>query len=164
MNTDLMFSSKTDEHNTPRWLAERITWFFGAIGLDPATDASNPVGATQFYAPPYSDGLALPWPGTVYLNPPYGRGIDAWMIKLVQEYREGRTLAAITLLPARTDTQWWGRIADYPVCFFEGRLKFNDCETAAPFPSALVYLGPDNRRFCRHFSPLGRLYMPIYGS
>jgi hypothetical protein len=101
------------------------------------------------------DGLAQPWHGRVYMNPPYGRQIDTWVAKLVTEYRAGHTTAAVALLPARPDTQWFRRLRPFDVCFIWGRLKFNGCDNSAPFPSMLVYLGTNQRRFEQAFKNMG---------
>jgi phage N-6-adenine-methyltransferase len=156
-----MYSSATDRHNTPRWLVERIADFLDGIELDPCTDESNPCGAERFYTEA-TDGLAHIWIArSLFCNPPYGRAIGDWTGKLVREYRKGLIDEAITLLPARTDTQWWNGLAKFPVCFLRGRLQFNDCGQSAPFPSALVYLGDNWRGFRDAFGELGIIYLPM---
>jgi hypothetical protein len=76
--------------------------------------------------------------GANYVNPPYGRGIGAWIEKGYAEYLKGKTV--VFLIPSRTDTRWWH---DYcmkadEIRFIKGRLKFDDQENSAPFPSAIV--------------------------
>ena len=86
------------------------------------------------------DGLKKSWQGhTVFVNPPYGRGIDAWIKKAYDEAQNPDT-KVVMLIPARTDTKYWH---DYVmkaemVFFIKGRLKFGDSENCAPFPSAVV--------------------------
>lgn len=84
-----------------------------------------------------------PWEGKVYLNPPYGREIGRWTRKFAGEWRVGRMKEGMLLVPARTDTKWWEELLPIrPLfLFFHGRLKFNEHENSAPFPSALVFLG-----------------------
>jgi site-specific DNA-methyltransferase (adenine-specific) len=89
------------------------------------------------------------------MNPPYGRAIGHWVAKLCVEYRAGRVTTAIALLPARTDTRWWRDVADFPICFVSGRLRFSGHPNSAPFPSALVYLGDDWAGFVRTFRDIG---------
>lgn len=159
-----MYSSDTDQHNTPKWLVERIARFLGGIYLDPCTNAANPTNALCYFTEA-SDGLGQVWEApNCYMNPPYGREIGLWTNKLVHEYESGFTREAIALLPARTDTGWWQGIAAYPVCFVRGRLKFNDCGQSAPFPSALLYLGNNWRGFADAFSELGLIYLPAITS
>lgn len=51
----------------------------------------------------------------------------------------------VMLVPARTDTRWWHNyIRKGEVRFIKGRLKFNDGDSPAPFPSAIVIF--DNRK------------------
>lgn len=159
---DGMFSSATDQHNTPNWLVEKIAAFLGGIELDPCTSVGNPVGAERFYTEA-ENGLNKKWDGrSVYMNPPYGRDIGLWTIKLANHYRLGHITQAITLLPARTDTQWWNGLAAYPVCLLRGRLKFNDCGQSAPFPSALIYLGNNWHGFAMAFRDIGTIYVPMF--
>ena len=75
------------------------------------------------------------------MNPPYGRGIGAWLEKAFRSAAMGATV--VCLLPARTDTAWF---QDYAmkgeVRFIRGRLKFGGHANSAPFPSAVVVFRP----------------------
>src|SRR5690606_17923582 len=51
------------------------------------------------------DGLAEPWRGRVWLNPPYDQ-TAAWMRKALEEHLE-RGLTIVALVPSRTGTHWW---------------------------------------------------------
>ena len=106
-----------------------------------------------------NDGLKQEWAGRVYMNPPYGRPIAEWVEKLASAYEEGSVTEAIALFPARTDTGWYARLNDYPRCFIRGRLKFSGLKTNAPFPSIIVYLGPDISKFERRFGDMGGLFV-----
>ncbi len=85
------------------------------------------------------DGLLQRWTGRCWMNPPYGREIVKWVQKAAVESRVPGTVV-VALLPARTDTRWWGDwVAPYArVTFIRGRLKFVGATSGAPFPSALV--------------------------
>lgn len=90
------------------------------------------------------DGLAQPWTGRVWCNPPYGREIGKWVKKAFETAAGG---FAVMLLPARTDTRWFH---DYiygkaEVRFIRGRLKFGDSKNSAPFPSMVVIFGERKR-------------------
>jgi hypothetical protein len=102
--------------------------------------------------------LAQRWAGRVFLNPPYGREIDAWVTKLVEEYSAGAVSEAIALLPARVDTEWFRRLDPFPRCFVWGRLTFANAENPAPFPSAVVYLGRNVARFLEVFGEMGSIF------
>ena len=95
------------------------------------------------------DGLSVAWHGTVFVNPPYGRGLAAWVAKARREVEEGRARTVVALLPARPDTAYWhehvaGRAVVY---FLRGRLRFGDGGQSAPFPSALAVWGASPRRW-----------------
>ena len=102
------------------------------------------------------DGLALPWHGSVFMNPPYGRGISKWVAKAANEVGEGRAEQVLGLVPARTDTAWWhSSVASRAdVWLLKRRLAFGDGTTCAPFPSAMVLWGGDENvrvGICRAF-------------
>jgi len=153
-----LYSSDSDDWRTPKEIIDAAVAVLGAIDLDPCSDdAETPnVPAATWYTET-DNGLAQKWAGTVYMNPPYGRVIEEWVAKLVSHYVAGDVTAAITLVPARTDTQWFRLLRDYPVCFVTGRLRFSGAEPA-PFPSAAFYLGGEPARFHREFNQLGDIY------
>ena len=129
----------------------------GTIDLDPAScaEANAVVQAETFYAPP-QDGLKMPWRGRTWCNPPYGRGIERWVVKLVHEV-DASNIAGLALVPARVDTRWFARLHRFPVCFLNGRLQFSNHANGAPFPSAVVCCGADIKRFAEVFGPYGAI-------
>ena len=150
------FSSETTEYYTPQVVIDAVLVCLGEIDLDPCSnDRDHPnVPAAQHYTRD-DDGLAQEWRGRIYMNPPYGREIDRWIEKLCFEHEAGHAIEAIALVPSRTDTQWWFRLRDYPVCFVAGRLNFVGSDNSAPFPSAIFYLGENIGAFYRVFNELG---------
>lgn len=137
MNKKLMFSSATDEWATPPDFFAELNREF-RFNLDPcATDENH---KCPRYFTREQNGLAQEWGGyRVFVNPPYGREIGAWVKKAAEEAEKPGTLV-VMLLPARTDTRWFH---DYiyhraAVRFIRGRLKFGGCSNAAPFPSMVV--------------------------
>lgn len=87
---------------------------------------------------PKFDGLEIEWGGSNYVNPPYGNQIGLWLAKGYAEAQKGKTV--VFLIPSRTDTRWWHNYvmkAD-EIRFIKGRLKFDEHENSAPFPSAIV--------------------------
>jgi hypothetical protein len=155
------FSSKTPEHYTPATVIAVVRACLGAIDLDPCSNshADPAVPAARHYTIA-EDGLRQAWHGRVYMNPPYGRRIPVWVDKLAREYEAGRVTEAIALVPARTDTRWFRRLGAHPVCFVSGRLAFRGNTAGAPFPSALVYLGPRVPAFRAACAGVGRVYLP----
>src|SRR4030095_4997656 len=102
-----------------------------------------------------ADGLTKSWHGKVYMNPPYGREIEQWVSKLDREFQANRVNEAIALVPARTDTKWFGVLNRYLCCFVSGRLTFIGNDDPAPFPSAVFYLGADMGKFYHWFHGIG---------
>ncbi|MFN0062063.1 MAG: DNA N-6-adenine-methyltransferase [Myxococcaceae bacterium] len=85
------------------------------------------------------DGLAQPWRGVCWMNPPYGRQISGWLAKAARESFAGNA-TVVALVPSRTDTAWWHDwVAPYgEVEFLRGRIRFVGAPHPAPFPSAIV--------------------------
>lgn len=142
MNTDLMFSSKTDMWATPQWLFDQLNQEFN-FDVDVCATAQN-AKCPRYYTQD-QDGLCMPWEGCVWCNPPYGRTIGAWVRKAWEASASGSTV--VMLIPARTDTRWFH---DYiyqkdrvEIRFLKGRLKFGEAKNAAPFPSMIVIFRPD---------------------
>lgn len=130
-----------------------------AVDLDPCSNSSSHpnIPAKKVYTKE-ENGLSQQWKGRIFLNPPYGRDIICWFNRLHHQYKAGNVVEAIALLPARTDTAWFRVIREYPRCFIHGRLKFGGAKSSAPFPSVVVYLGPNEERFEQVFSQLGDVY------
>jgi len=139
MDTNLMFSSRSDEWETPQDLFDVLAGEFGPFDLDVCATSSN--AKCDRYFTPDDDGLAQEWAGTCWMNPPYGRQIIHWMKKAYESSLRGATV--VCLVPARTDTAWWHEYAmQGKVRFIRGRLKFVGARHAAPFPSAIVIFHP----------------------
>ena len=134
----VMFSSRTGNWATPQAFYDRLSQYFGGFTLDPCADCTNAKCET-FYTVA-DNGLEQDWSGhSVFVNPPYGRGIDKWIQKGYEESQNKNT-KVVMLIPARTDTKYWH---DYvmkakEIHLVKGRLKFGDSLNPAPFPSAVV--------------------------
>jgi transcriptional regulator with XRE-family HTH domain len=100
-------SSTSETWTTPKELLEPLYSVFGVFDLDPCSPTSNsrtaPVRAKVHYTED-DDGLSLPWFGTVFMNPPYGRSLSRWTAKASAEVEQGNTEVVIGLLPARPDS------------------------------------------------------------
>jgi phage N-6-adenine-methyltransferase len=135
---DVHYSSKRDDWETPQDLFAELDVEFG-FELDVCALPSS--AKCEHYFTPEDDGLVQEWSGVCWMNPPYGDTIAAWMDKAKSAADAGATV--VCLVPARVDTRWWW---DYciggEVRFLKGRLKFGGSESGAPFPSAVVVLGP----------------------
>ena len=132
---------RRDDWLTPRDLIERL----GPFDLDPCAPTNPPWPTAAAMIAPPDDGLALPWWGRVWCNPPYAE-VGRW-VKRCAEYG-----SAVALIFARVDTAWWWRWvwgAATSVFFFKGRLRFQrperpeDRHAGAGAASALVTWCPD---------------------
>lgn len=148
------------------------TWFtpphifqpLGKFDLDPAAPIENRdwIGATRTFTE-LEDGLAQSWEGRVWLNPPYGRGIDRWMRKMAEHVKNGG--AGIAFIFARTDTKYWQQYV-FPVAsgilWLEGRVKFCDPtgrpgKYPAPAPSALIAYTPSDLEILAEACETGKI-------
>ncbi len=139
MNTNAMFSSKTDQWATPQDFFDKLNAAF-KFDIDVCALPENAKCAV--YYTPQDDGLEQDWRGTVWMNPPYGTEISAWVRKAYQAAKNnGATV--VCLLPARVDTKWWhAYCVKGEVHFLQGRLKFGGSKNSAPFPSVVVVFRP----------------------
>lgn len=135
MNTEVMFSSKSENWETPQRLFDDLNREF-RFTLDVCATAQN--AKCAMYYSPAQNGLSQPWNGVVWCNPPYGRKVGMWVKKAFASASEGSTV--VMLLPARTDTKWFHEYIYHraEVRFLRGRLKFGGAKNSAPFPSMVV--------------------------
>lgn len=139
MNNAVMFSSKSAEWETPQELFNELNDEFH-FTLDVCATAEN--AKCEHYYTQEQDGLARPWKGTVWCNPPYGRSIGSWVRRGLFASAAGHTV--VMLLPARTDTRWFHEYIyrKAEIRFIKGRLKFGGSKNSAPFPSMVVVFRP----------------------
>jgi phage N-6-adenine-methyltransferase len=133
-----LFTSTTDQWETPQWLFDQLNQEFN-FTLDPCATAENAKCAKYFTTK--EDGLKQDWSGEiVFCNPPYGREISKWVRKAAEESKKHNT-TVVMLIPARTDTSYfhdyiYGKAKE--IRFIRGRLKFGNAKNSAPFPSMVV--------------------------
>lgn len=150
----VMGSSASDGWPTPQWLVGQLAAEFapGGFDLDPAADPDNAKAPRYFTVD--DDGLAQPWHGRIWLNPPYGRTIGQWIRKAITEVDRGNAELVVCLVPARVDTRWWreATAAAALVRFLPGRIRFGAGRPGyarrhvselqnAPFPCAVLVFG-----------------------
>lgn len=137
MNTDLMFSSKTDMWFTPQEFFDKLDQEFN-FTLDVCAIPEN-AKCERFFTPEMNS-LKQEWTGVCWCNPPYGRELGKWVEKAYIASTYGTTV--VMLIPARTDTQWFHKYIynkeNVEIRFVKGRLKFGRQKNAAPFPSMVV--------------------------
>lgn len=135
----VLFSSKSCEWATPPDLFDALNRRF-LFTLDPCATPEN-AKCTRFYTQA-DDGLRQDWTNErVFMNPPYGRGIEKWMAKAYHSAQAGAL--CVCLVPSRTCTRWWhDYVMKGKILFMKGRIHFinaaNDQQFPAPFASSIV--------------------------
>lgn len=141
-------------HESP--VNESFEWYtppfiFDALGVDFDLDPCSP-GANKSHVPAKQhftiadDGLAQPWHGTVFVNPPYGPQTKVWMEKF-KDHNDG-----VALVFSRTDVQWFHSVVtDSTCCFVAKRIRFIKGDTGEPggspgAGSVLIGLGEKGRK------------------
>lgn len=142
MDTRFERSVKTTiEWLTPPELVKKL----GKFDLDPCA----PIRAPFYHAPNIytneDNGLSKQWAGRVFLNPPYGKGMELWLKKL-KFHGNG-----IAIIFARTETKCffehiWNDA--HAVLFVKGRIKFyhiSGTQGGTPgAPSVIIAYGINN--------------------
>ena len=151
MNSALMFSSKSDEWETPQDVFDRLHAEFDfEVDLAASTDNCK---CDHWWAKD-DDALVQTWHDGFlrgWLNPPYSRGLCAKFIdKAARERLRG--FLTVMLLPVRTDTkafhlniydaQKWQARVGVEIRLLPGRLRFGGAKAGAPFPSMVVVFRP----------------------
>jgi site-specific DNA-methyltransferase (adenine-specific) len=132
-----MPKAKTVEWETPQGFFDKLNKEFH-FGLDPCATKEN--AKCLKYFTKADDGLTESWANCpVYVNPPYGTELRAWVRKAWQESQTS-PYPIVVLVPVRSDTAWWHSYAMRAdeIRFVKGRLKFGDGKQSSTFPSALL--------------------------
>lgn len=163
--------SESNEWFTPGVYMEAVREVLGSIDLDPASNptANRIVQAARYFTKD-DDGLAQPWPGRVFMNPPYGVDEDRrsnvyrWSGYLLEQFDAGVTTEAIVLVNAFTDRDWFHRLAArFPFCLTDHRIEFyrpgEDGELETPdaprHGQVFFYLGTRPELFAQVFQRFG---------
>lgn len=173
----VFLSSKNSAWYTPVHILRLVDELYdGEIDLDPCSDlvAQERVKAKAFYSKE-DDGLnpSNKWRGKIFMNPPFGGegciSLQGLFVKrAIDEFENNPDVECILMfLKASIGYQWLIPIWKYPVCFVEGKVRFDNKEgTGAqnPHGSIVVFLGRGAMvdKFCKVFSQIG--YIPGYNS
>jgi len=134
-------SDQTDEWATPPEFVRPLSNAVGGFDLDPCSGAeTSPIAENVFTKE--DDGLAHPWYGHVWLNPPYS-DTERWLRKAINQVAEDGVHSVIALVKGDSSTNWWQEYATAgnAIAFVDGRLQFGDGENNAPFASHVVVYG-----------------------
>jgi hypothetical protein len=161
----VLTSQGTVEWYTPPAIIERARKVLGGIDLDPASNetAQQWIRASTYYTQA-DNGLALPWAGSVWLNPPFD-DTPAWVDCLDSQYIGGDVSAALLLVNSAPGYNWWEDLwRRRPICMLRERLYFvqSNGEPAgqAKKGQTIAYYGNDVERFAAVFGDLGRIILP----
>jgi len=156
------------EGYTPAREVEAARSALGSIDVDPAScEQAQAVIKAGTYFTRETDGLAHPWIGNVFLNPPYNSGlIEQFIAKLLTELGNGNARAAVLLTNNNTDTRWFhgAAMASTAICFTLGRIKFYKPDSSITAPTngqTFFYFGEQRAPFVKAFAPLGLLVRKV---
>lgn len=145
-------SAKSIEWGTPPEIFEPLHKEFN-FTLDVCASEGNK--KCEKYYSKMEDGLFQNWSGEIcWMNPPFGRLVQLWVKKALEESLSGATV--VCLIPAKTNTNWWHElvIGRAEIRFVRGRIKFirdgKQTTQALPWPMAvLIYrAGGDKATHC----------------
>lgn len=148
---------------TPLRILEPVRAVFGGqIALDPASNPHSIVNAKTSFTLPV-DGLSQKWDyPTIYVNPPFGKGIKNWVEKSLEASSDYGS-EIILLTPAAVDTKYWQQLI-FPysdvICFIKGRVHFlkpDGSSGPSPMACAISYFGKQRDLFAENFEKIGRL-------
>lgn len=161
----LLTSRATTEWYTPPHIINLARTVLGEIDLDPAS-APKPqkwIRANNYYSKT-DNGLAWPWQGRVWLNPPFDNSA-AWARTLIAEYQAGNVTAALLLLNSNLGYKWFEEIwTTWPCCCLQKRLRFVREDGTVGGESkrgqTIIYMGEATSLFTRTFEQHGRILIP----
>ena len=155
--------TRTDCWNTPpEFVGDVLEFFDNKLDLDPCcNDIENPNVPARILYDEKANGLTHNWVAeSVFMNHPYSNSKE-WIPYAVSQYELGHAKELVLLIKMDVSTRWWKSISTYPFLAINKRLKFGNGKGAAPFQSAIVYLGDRLGKFRRIFGKYGTLYMPV---
>jgi phage N-6-adenine-methyltransferase len=138
---DVLTSDESDEWSSPRELVEPLDAAVSGFDLDPCSGAESSPFAAETYTEA-DNGLAQPWHGDVWVNPPYSEMWD-WTDKAIEAVTAGGAESVCFLCKGDSSTDWWQCAAMHAtvICAIDHRLSFGDGENSAPFASHVVVFG-----------------------
>jgi hypothetical protein len=148
--------------NTPPKYVDAVNRVLGRVLLDPC---SNKMSIVDAKVELYENGLDCDWSEyeTIFVNPPYGRGIAQWLNRCANTNSE-----IIALIPVAPNTKHWkdSVFSADCICFLgDTRLKFMIDGTTnnkgASMACCMVYWGSNTDKFVKIFNDYGVCVKPI---
>lgn len=163
----VLVSQGTNEWYTPPPIVDLARETMGGIDLDPASNATAQgwINAGEYYsAADLFSGLARPWFGRVFLNPPFD-DTRSWVDRLGAAYLRREIEGAVLLVNSAPGYGWWERLwRDRPVCMLRERLRFIRPDGTpggqAKKGQTIAYYGEDHVRFQEIWQGHGRVLFP----
>lgn len=139
-----------DDWETPVQLFDALDRIF-RFDVDAAADDSNHKVDRWLTGPCRGDewcgcGLCARWAAyghSIWLNPPYGTGLDRWVSNCAASALDGATVVA--LLPNGTDTDWFKQVwlTASEIWFLSGRVQFVGSTSSNPKGSIVAVWRPE---------------------
>ena len=137
------FNTNTANHD--EWLTPpEIILDLGPFDLDPCSPINKPWATAKNHFTVDDNGLLQSWDGFVWMNPPYGKALEAWLNKIALHGN------GIALVFARTETkafQDWVFPFATSIFFVKGRIQFYKVDgskgDSANAPSVLIAYGSE---------------------
>ena len=163
----VLTSQATQEWYTPPHIISRARATLGGIDLDPASNATAQAwiqAGTYYDGEHIISGLARPWFGRVWLNPPFD-DTPAWVRRLEQQYTCADVTDAMLLVNSAPGYAWWEELWRLrPVVMLRERVRFIRPDGSeggqAKKGQTVAYFGRDTRCFIQHWHDLGRIVLP----
>lgn len=161
--THVSHNSGENEWYTPPRYIEAACRVMGGIDLDPASsDRANEIVQATTYFTKENSGLARPWAGRVWMNPPYAKDL-IWPFceRLCEFVADGDVSQAVVLVNNATETAAFQRLAELAaaMCFHAKRIKYLNIElrpVETPLQGqAFVYFGDRVDAFRDEFCQFG---------
>lgn len=136
---------------TPQWLFDALDKEFN-FGLDAAANKDN--AKLPLFITEQGNSLKQEWidytmlgRNSVWLNPPYSRGMIAKFMKKALEQSKKHKLIVVLLVPATADASWWPKQANEIRFITNGRISFINPQTGKPVNgntkgSAIIVFNP----------------------
>jgi hypothetical protein len=162
--TDVLFSNKSCEWYTPPRIVAAVKEVLGENILDPCAPEDTVMRQFPRVFTRTDDGLAQPWRGAFYCNPPSGRGQPkAFWDKACREIRVERAPHGMFMCYNIEQVRTLGALV-FPICIPYKRLQFSKPDgTPGEVPrhsNAIIYMpGIIDRRtsFADAFRSIGQV-------